>query len=219
MIIAKFVAVILVGYLLGSIPFGLIVGKLKANIDVRNYGSGKTGATNVMRTVGTKLGILTIALDVGKAVGAVMLAKVIIGSSVLTLGGISLQWQVAQVMAGLAVMAGHNWSIFTKFRGGRGVTAFFGTMLVVSPPAAVFGAEILALTALRSRYMSLGSILGVIATWCLLAPLTIIHNWPPIYLLYGLVAVALVVYQHRDNIGRLQRGTERRLGEKEEGIS
>ena len=218
MIIAKFVAVILVGYLLGSIPFGLIVGKLKANIDVRNYGSGKTGATNVMRTVGTKLGILTIALDVGKAVGAVMLAKVIIGSSVLIVGGISLQ-QVAQVMAGLAVMAGHNWSIFTKFRGGRGVTAFFGTMLVVSPPAAVFGVEILALTALRSRYMSLGSILGVIATWCLLAPLTIIYNWPPIYLLYGLVAVALVVYQHRDNIGRLQQGTERRLGGKEEKIS
>ena len=90
MIIAKFVAVVIIAYLLGSIPFGLIIGKLKKGVDVRKYGSGKTGATNVMRTVGTKFGVLTIILDVAKAAIAVMLAKIIMGSAILTIGSISL---------------------------------------------------------------------------------------------------------------------------------
>lgn len=211
MIIAKFIAVVVMAYLLGSIPFGLIIGKLKSGIDVRKCGSGKTGATNVMRTAGTKFGILTIVLDVGKAAGAVMLAKVIVGVSFLTIGGISLHWQIAQVMAGLAVIAGHNWPVFAKFKGGRGVAAYFGTLFAISPPVAIFGAEVLAVSALRSRHMSLGSILAVLAVWCLLVPLTITHKFPPIYLAYSLAAVALVVYQHRDNVKRLQQGIERRL--------
>jgi len=211
MIMAKFVAVVIMAYLLGSIPFGLIVSKLKAGIDVRKYGSGKTGATNVMRAVGTKFGILTIILDVAKAAGAVMLVRVIVGNSFLTIGGMSLHWQIAQVMAGLAAVAGHNWPIFAKFKGGRGVTAYFGTLFAISPPVAIFGAEVLAVSALHSRHMSLGSILAVLAVWCLLVPLTITHNFPPIYLAYSLAAVALVVYQHRDNVRRLQQGTERKL--------
>jgi glycerol-3-phosphate acyltransferase PlsY len=213
--IAKFVVVVIVAYVLGSIPFGLIIGKLKGNVDIRKHGSGKTGATNVMRTVGTKAGVLTIALDLGKAVGAVMLAKAIIGPGILAIGGINLHWQAAQVMAGLAVIAGHNWSIFVKFKGGRGAAAFFGTMFALCPPVALFGTEVWALAAMRSRYMSMGSILGVLATWCLMVPLTIAYNFPPIYLVYGLIAAGLVVYQHRDNIRRLQLGIERRLGEKE----
>jgi len=212
MIIAKFIAVVVIAYLLGSIPFGLIIGKLRGGVDVRKYGSGKTGATNVMRVVGTKLGILSMVLDVGKAAGAVMLAKMIIGNSVLVVGGFPLHWQVAQVMAGLAAVAGHNWPIFAKFKGGRGVTAYFGTLFAIFPPAGILGAEVLAISALRSRYMSLGSILGIIAPWCLLLPLTIAYNFPPIYLAYGLAGIALLIYQHRDNVGRLQRGTERRLG-------
>lgn len=211
MIVAKFIAVVIIAYLLGSIPFGLIVGKLKSGIDVRKYGSGKTGATNVMRAAGTKFGGLTIALDVGKAAGAVMLAKLIVGSSFLTLGGIPLHWQIAQVMAGLAVVAGHIWPVFAKFRGGRGVTAYFGTLFAIYPPVAIFGVEVLAVSALRSRHMSLGSILGALAAWCLLVPLTISYNFPPIYLAYGLAAIALLVYQHHDNIRRLQQGVERRL--------
>ena len=212
MIIAKFIAVVVIAYLLGSIPFGLIISKLKGGVDVRKYGSGKTGATNVMRVVGTKLGILSMVLDVGKAAGAVVLAKMIIGNSVLVVGGFPLHWQVAQVMAGLAAVAGHNWPIFARFKGGRGVAAYFGTLFAIFPPAGILGAEVLAISALRSRYMSLGSILGIIAPWCLLIPLTIAYNFPPIYLAYGLAGIALLIYQHRDNVGRLQRGTERRLG-------
>ena len=212
--IANLIAVAAIGYLLGSIPFGLIIGKLKSGVDIRQYGSGKTGATNLMRVAGTKLGVLTVVLDVAKATGAVILATEITGNAtdVLSLGSISFRWQhVAQVVAGLTAVVGHNWPIFAKFRGGRGVTAYFGTLFAIFPPAGIFGAEILAITALRSRYMSLGSILGSIAALCLMIPLTIAYNFPSIYLVYSLIVIALLIYQHRDNIKRLQQGTERRL--------
>ncbi len=212
--IAEFIAVVVIAYLLGSIPFGLIIGKLKSGVDIREYGSGKTGATNLMRVAGTKLGVLTIVLDVVKAGGAVMLAAVIIDGSSggFTIGGVFVYWQhVAQVAAGLAAVAGHNWPIFAKFKGGRGVTAYFGTLFAIFPPAGIFGAQIVAIAALRSRHMSLGSILGSLAACCLMVPLTILYNFPSIYLVYGLVVTALLVYQHQDNIKRLRQGTERRL--------
>jgi glycerol-3-phosphate acyltransferase PlsY len=214
MMIAKFIAVVVIAYFLGSIPFGLIIVKLKKGVDIREYGSGKTGATNVMRTLGTKLGVLTIVLDVVKAGGAVMLAAVIVngGSGSFTIGGVSIYWQhVAQVVAGLAAVVGHNWPIFARFKGGRGVTAYFGTLFAIYPPAGILGAQVVAIAALRSRQMSKGSILGALAAWCLMVPLTIVYSFPPIYLAYGLVVVALLVYQHQDNIKRLRQGTERQL--------
>jgi glycerol-3-phosphate acyltransferase PlsY len=214
MMIAKFIAVVVIAYFLGSIPFGLIIVKLKGGVDIREYGSGKTGATNVMRTLGTKLGVLTLVLDVVKAGGAVMLAAVIIGgnSGSFTVGGVSIYWQhVAQVVAGLAAVVGHNWPIFARFKGGRGVTAYFGTLFAIYPPAGILGAQVVAIAALRSRQMSKGSILGALAAWCLMVPLTIVYSFPPIYLAYGLVVVALLVYQHQDNIKRLRQGTERQL--------
>lgn len=220
MITAEFVGIIVIAYLLGSIPFGLIIGKVSKGIDVTKYGSGKIGGTNVMRAVGTKAGILTIVLDICKAAGAVVLAKVIIDPGMLTIAGANIHYyQATQVMAGLAVLAGHNWSIFLKFKGGRGVASFFGTLIPIFPPAAIFGGEVLAIVALNSKYMSLASITSVFATWCLLIPMTIAYNLPPIYLAYSLAATAMVIYQHRGNIIRLQQGTERRLGEKSEQIS
>jgi glycerol-3-phosphate acyltransferase PlsY len=213
--IAEFVVVVVIAYLLGSIPFGLIIGKLKSGVDIREQGSGKTGATNLMRVSGTKLGVLALILDVVKAAAAVILATAIVGrdSGVLSVGGTSVYWQhVAQVAAGLAAVAGHNWPVFAKFKGGRGVTAYFGTLFALFYPAGIFGAEVLAIAAIRSRHMSLGSLLGALATWCLMLPLTVVYNLlPPIYLIYGSVVVALIVYQHRDNIKRLRQGTERRL--------
>jgi glycerol-3-phosphate acyltransferase PlsY len=214
MMVGEFIAVVVIAYLLGSIPFGLIIGKLKRGVDIREYGSGKTGATNLMRVAGTKLGILAIVLDVIKAGGAVMLAAVIIdgSSGSFTIGGVAVYWQhVARVVAGLAAVAGHNWPIFAKFKGGRGVTAYFGTLFAIYPPAGIFGAQVVAIAALRSRQMSRGSILGALAAWCLMVPLTVLYNFPPIYLAYGLAAIALLVYQHHDNIKRLRQGTERQL--------
>ena len=215
MIMARFVAVVIIAYLLGSIPFGLIIGKLKKGVDIREQGSGKTGATNLMRVAGTKLGLLALVLDVVKATGAVLLAALIVdrGAGAIAVAGASVYWQhVAQVAAGLAAVIGHNWPVFAKFKGGRGVTAYFGTLFAIFPPAGIFGAEVLAITALRSRHMSLGSLLGALATWCLMLPLTIIyHLLPPIYLVYGFVVIALIAYQHRDNVKRLRQGTERQL--------
>jgi len=188
--VAEVIAIVVIAYLLGSIPFGLIISKLKSGVDVRGYGSGKTGATNVMRITGTKLGVLTLVLDVIKAAGAVMLATVIIDgdSGILTIGGVPVYWQhVAQVVAGLAVVVGHNWPIFAKFKGGRGVTAYFGTLFAIYPPVGIFGAQIVALAALLSRHMSLGSVLGSLAALCFMIPLTILYNFPPIYLAYSSV--------------------------------
>jgi len=210
MTVARLAGVIIIAYLIGSIPFGLIVGKLKAGVDVREYGSGKTGATNVMRVAGTKFGILTIILDGAKAAGAVMLAELIVGDSFLSAGSISFQ-QIVQVTAGLAAVAGHNWPVFAKFRGGRGVTAYFGTLIAIYLPVAIFGIEVLIIAALRSRRMSQSSMLAVIAAWCLMVPLALINDFPRIYLAYGLAGVALIVYQHRDNVRRLRQGTERQL--------
>jgi len=212
--VAEFIAIVVIAYLLGSIPFGLIISKLKSGVDVREYGSGKTGATNVMRVTGTRLGVLTLVLDVVKAAGAVVLATIIIdgNSGILTIGGVSVYWQhVAQVVAGLAAVVGHNWPIFVKFKGGRGVTAYFGTLFAIYPPVGIFGAQIVAIAALSSRHMSLGSILGSLAALCFMIPLTILYNFPPIYLAYSSVVVALIVYQHQENIKRLRQGTERRL--------
>jgi glycerol-3-phosphate acyltransferase PlsY len=212
--IARFVGAVVIAYLLGSIPFGLIIGKLKGGVDIREHGSGKTGATNVMRTVGTKLGVLTLVLDVVKAAVAVGVAAILVdrGAGFFTVGGMTVYWQqVAQVVAGLAAVAGHNWPVFARFKGGRGVTAYFGTLFAIYPPAGIFGAQVLAITALRSRHMSLGSILGAVAALCLMIPLVVVYGFPLIYLVYGSVGVALLVYQHQDNIKRLRQGTERRL--------
>jgi acyl phosphate:glycerol-3-phosphate acyltransferase len=211
--IPQFIAVVVVGYLLGSIPFGLIISKLKTGVDIRQHGSGKTGATNVIRTAGTKLGMLTIVLDVAKAAVAVLVATVIIrGSGTVTIGTMSIHWMhIAQVSAGMAAVAGHNWPVFARFKGGRGVTAYFGTLFAIYPPVGIFGAQVLAITALRSRHMSLGSMLGASAALFVMIPLTIVYNFPPIYLAYCSAVVAMIVIQHADNIRRLRQGTERRL--------
>ncbi|MFW6150264.1 MAG: glycerol-3-phosphate 1-O-acyltransferase PlsY [Chloroflexota bacterium] len=205
-----FVAAVIAAYLLGSIPFGLIVGRLKSGIDIRQQGSGKTGATNVMRSVGRKYGVLTIVLDVAKAAGAVLLAKVIVSSDAVV-AGVATQRELAQVLAGFAAIAGHNWPVFAGFRGGRGVAAAFGTLLAIYPPAGILGVEVLAIAALVSRHMSLGSMLGMVAVVGLLVPLTTFYGFPVIFFVYCILVAGLVVLQHRDNIRRLRQGVERKL--------
>jgi len=214
MIIGKFIAVVIIAYLLGAIPFASIISRLMGRIDITKHGSGNIGGTNVLRTLGAKAGILVMALDLGKAVAAVILAKVIIGNDVLLVAGFPFNQQAGEVVAALMVMIGHNWSVFVKFRGGKGVAAYYGAWFVIWPIAALFGGAILILTALWTKYMSLGSILGSLGIWCLLALLTVVYDFPPIYLVYALVAAALIIYQHRDNISRLQTGTELKLGDK-----
>ncbi len=212
--IAKFVGVVILGYLLGSIPFGLLVGRQQAKVDVRRYGSGKTGATNVLRTAGRKSAALVAVLDMSKGVLAVVFAGLIVGKGYLVVGDFGLGSLVAQVLAALAAVAGHIWPVFLKFRGGRGVAPFFGGLIALCPVAALFGGEILIIGAGLTRFVSLGSIAGAVGTYAILVPLTILNGFPIEYLFYALVGTVIIFVMHRDNIRRLISGKERKLGEK-----
>jgi len=215
-IVAKFIAVIVVGYLLGSIPFGVLVGKRMAKADVRQHGSGKMGATNVLRTAGRKAAAVVAILDLLKGMLAVLFAG-LIWWGLSASEGVSDSWWLlssAQVTAGLAAVVGHIWPIFLKFRGGRGVAPFFGGLVALCPVAAVFGGEALILGAGLTGFASLGSILGVIGVYAILVPLTIMHGFPWEYLIYALAGTIIIIVMHRDNIIRLMSGKERRLGDK-----
>jgi glycerol-3-phosphate acyltransferase PlsY len=215
MIIAKFIGVVVIGYLLGSIPFGLLVAKRKG-VDVRQYGSGKTGTTNVLRTAGGKAAATVFGLDLLKGILAVVVAGLMIGRDYLVIDGYAVGMLIAQVTAALAAMAGHNWSVFLKFRGGRGVATFFGGLVALCPIAALFGGEVFVIGAGLSRFVSLGSIAAVASTYGVLVPLTIVYGFPIEYLIYALIGAVVILVTHRSNIARLLRGRERRLGDKAE---
>lgn len=207
MIALNYIGVGLLGYLLGSIPFGIIVARVAKGVDIRLYGSGMTGTTNVMRTVGTWAGLITMLLDVAKAALAVLAAWMIMHS------------HIAQAIAGLAVIAGHNWSVFIKFRGGRGVASFVGGLFGMYWPVGVGAAVVVLGVGALSRYMSLGSVLGIVGSFGAILALVILGKQPPAYLLYCGVAAGVILAQHMGNIRRLLAGTERKLGRpaKQEG--
>jgi len=211
MMIAQFVAVVIIGYLLGSIPFGVLISRRSAKVDIRQHGSGKTGTTNVLRTAGGKAAALVASLDVLKGVLAVVFAGLIVDKGYLVVGSFGLGALVAQVMAALAAIAGHNWPVFLKFKGGRGVATFFGGLIALCPPAALFGGEILILGAGLTRFASLGSIAGAVGAYTILMPLTIMNGFPVEYLAYALIGTIIIIVMHRDNIKRLISGTERKL--------
>ncbi len=216
MIIGKFVSVAILGYLLGSIPFGVLIGGRRVGADVRRHGSGKTGATNVLRTAGVKAAVLVAGLDVSKGVLAVVFAGLIVGRDYLVVGNFGLGMLVAQVIAALAAVAGHIWPVFLKFHGGRGVAPFFGGLLALYPVAAIFGGEVLIIGAGLTRFASLGSIAGAVGTYVILAVLTIMNGFPIEYLAYAFIGVVIIIVMHRDNIARLISGKERKLGDKAE---
>jgi len=199
----EFAAVVIGSYLIGSIPCGLILGKLRG-VDVREYGSGKTGTTNVLRTIGKKAAAVALVCDLLKGVIAVILAGYVLGSP------------VGEMAAGFAAVAGHDWSIFIKFKGGRGVTTSLGGLLVMVPLAGVGSIAVFVLVIALSRYASLSSIVGALAGVAIMVALTALDWAPWEYLVYTGVVVALIVFQHRDNIGRLLSGSENKLGQKGE---
>jgi len=216
MLIAKFVAVVLIGYLLGSIPFGVLIARRRVKVDLRQHGSGKIGATNVLRTAGRKAAVTVATLDVLKGVLAVVIAGLVVDRGYLVVGNFALGALVAEVMAALAAIAGHNWSVFLRFRGGRGVATFFGGLIALCPPAAIFGGEVLIIGAGLTKFVSIGSIAGAVGAYAILVPLTIMNGFPIEYLAYALIGTIAIIVMHRDNIARLVSGKERRLGDKTE---
>ena len=214
MIIAKFILVAVAGYLLGSIPFGLIISRRQAKIDIRNYGSGRTGGTNVLRTLGRKAFLLVAALDIAKGAMAVVFAGLIMGNDYISFGGSGLGLLFAQVIAALGAIIGHIWPVFLKFKGGRGVATFMGGLIALCPAAGLFGGEVLIIGAGLSGFASLGSIVGVVGAYTILIPLTVIYGFPIEYLGYTLIGTLIILFVHRDNIRRLLTGKERRLNQK-----
>lgn len=185
----------LLAYFLGSVPVGLLVSRWAKGIDIREHGSGNIGTTNVLRTIGIGWAALVFAIDAAK--GAL---PVLFGQSLgVSPGGLA-------VAAFLAV-AGHNWSIFLRFRGGKGVATTLGALAALAPLAAVGAAMVWVFVVLVSGYASLGSMTGLAAT----GPLLALLGTPREFVWLGLALAAVAVYQHRANIGRLVQGKELRI--------
>ena len=197
-------AVAILAYLLGSFPAGYLLARLWG-VNVLEQGSGRTGGTNVFRAAGALPALITGALDVGKGALAVWLAGLVVpGDGQAT----------AQVLAGAAVILGHNHSIFLHFRGGAGVGTSLGALGAVYWPAAVALVVLLLVIIAVTRYASIGSLVVVTAMPIVLLILAGMGLLANTYVCYGLLAWVLIVYAHRPNIRRLIAGTERRLGDK-----
>lgn len=194
-------------YLIGSVPFGLILGKLFGAGDVRKVGSGNIGATNVARTAGNFAGALTLLLDAAKG------ALPVWAASRITEG--SATWMM---LAGLAAFAGHCFPLWLKFKGGKGVATAAGIFLMLSPIAFLGSLLLFALVAAFWRYVSLASISAAAAM-----PLLIYFFWaprhaPPLVITFGTLILAIVIaFKHDANIQRLVEGTEPRFSFRKKG--
>jgi acyl phosphate:glycerol-3-phosphate acyltransferase len=192
-----------IGYLLGSIPTGMIVARVYRNVDLRAYGSGRTGATNVLRTLGSGAAAVAFAGDFLKGALAVALVKFVIAPE--------NAW--IEMVAAIAAVVGHTYSVFIGFKGGRGVVTGFGASLVAAPVpiliAFVIGIGLVAIT----RYVSLGSVVGAVLGAVFLCLVAYIHS-DPAWAIWGLLVGGFIVVAHKDNIERLLAGTERKLGER-----
>lgn len=193
------------GYVSGSLPFGLWLGRLFRGLDVRTLGSGNLGATNVYRTLGPGLGVATLVLDALKGALPVWLVPgTLLG---MTYPG-GPEW--CRVAVGAAAVIGHMWTFLARFRGGKGVATTAGVLLALAPLAFAAFLGVFVLAVAITRYVSVGSVLGAVAFAVTLA----VRNtagWrsPTVWL--GVVLAALVVVRHRENLRRLARGEERRF--------
>jgi glycerol-3-phosphate acyltransferase PlsY len=201
----QLVGSLLLGYLVGALPTGVVVARLWGGVDLTTVGSKRTGATNVLRTLGPAAAAAVFVGDFAKGALAVLLA------SALTAGDL---WAMAG--AGLAAVIGHAYSPFIGFKGGRGVATGLGALAVLSPAAAVLAVLAGAVAIALTRYVSLGSILGTLTAAVVLIVWALSGGHHPAYVLFGLSVSAFILFAHRDNIGRLLHGTERRLGQRAE---
>lgn len=185
---------ILIAYFLGAIPVGFLLVKLTSGKDVRAWGSGNIGATNVLRIGGRKAAIVTLVLDMVKGFAAVWIAAELTNSSFL--------WESASA---LAVMAGHAFPVFLRFRGGKAVATFIGAFMYLTPLPMVAALTLFGIIAAATRYISAASIVAAgsfpLGVWLILHPSNDV-------LLASLIAGAFVVYRHKSNIRRIRAGVE-----------
>ena len=188
-----------IGYLLGAIPCGYLAGRWLKDIDLRDCGSGSTGATNVLRNVGKGPALLVFLLDVGKGALAVLLAKSV---------GLN-DW--VQVLAGLAALAGHIWPVWLGWKGGKAVATGLGMFLGLAWPVGLASFGLFMATISLSRIVSLASVVAAIG----LPVLMLVAGNSSAYVVVSLVASSMVIWRHRSNIQRLMAGTEPRIGQKQ----
>ena len=192
---------VVVAYLIGSIPVGIIVAQISGGPDPRTIGSGRTGGTNALRALGRKWAAIVVVGDLLKGAVPVLLARIVTDGD-----------PIAEVLCGGAAVAGAIWSIFARFRSGRGVGTGVGTMLVIQPVAVFLAAPVFFVVILLTRYVSLGSLIGSAAMIpAMLLMLLVVPETPLPYVLYATVGAAFIWLAHADNIDRLLHGTERKF--------
>lgn len=199
-LVAGYAALVGACYLLGSLSWGYVLVNLAMGEDIRDFGSGRTGMSNILRTAGGKAATLVFVMDAAKGIIAVLLARQVLGAG------------AAEAAAALAVLCGHNWPVFLRFRGGRGIMPGLGGLLVMAPWVALAGCALFLAVTLSSRYLSLGSIMATLAVAIISLALTLLAEHHHIYTFYAFVGGIIIIWQHRDNIQRIVNGTERRVG-------
>ena len=190
----KLILLIVFSYLIGAVPIGYLVARSKG-IDIRRRGSGNIGATNVWRNLGPAAGGLVLAGDVLKGVAAVLLGRWLAGGD-------------AQLLTALAALAGHAWSVFLGFQGGKVIAATLGVFLLIDPLAVPIGLGLWLAVVGISRYVSLGSVTAVSALPVLMLAL----GRPWTHVVFALAVAAIAIYKHLPNIRRLLAGTEPKIG-------
>lgn len=190
------IIIIVIAYLIGNISTSFIIAKLMANVDIRSVGSGNAGSTNVLRTLGKKAAAITFLGDSLKGVAAVLIAR-FFGDH-----------EYIQLFAGISVVIGHNWPAFLKFKGGKGIATTIGVVLAINYLVALICIAFGIIILIRSKYVSLASISAIT-----IFPIFLFFHSTE-YFVFGLSLCILAIYRHRENIERLLKGTERKIGEK-----
>ncbi|MFC1735046.1 glycerol-3-phosphate 1-O-acyltransferase PlsY [Candidatus Hydrogenedentota bacterium] len=194
---------ILFSYLLGSIPFGFLMGKFAKGVDIREHGSRTIGATNTMRVLGKGFGVTALLLDVMKGVVPVRLFVGLLGTSVVSP-------EIAAIIAGFSAVVGHNWTVFLRFRGGKGVATSAGVFLGIHPAAVGVTFLVFLVGLAITKMVSVGSMVGGLAL-----PVTLyLFGAPPTYIAFGAVAAVFAIWRHRENIRRILQGKENKIGSK-----
>jgi acyl phosphate:glycerol-3-phosphate acyltransferase len=202
----KELGLIILAYLIGSIPTALIISKKYFGIDIRDYGSGNMGATNTFRVLGKRYGTIVMVIDILKGVSAVALYNAI---AFYAHSENELERTNFMIGLGLAAVIGHVFPIFANFKGGKGVATLFGMILAVQPVVAISCVGVFLLVLYLTRYVSLSSILG--AVMLPISVLWIFNEHEFLYRLFALLIAILVVITHQKNIGRILRGVESRV--------
>lgn len=196
------IALVVAGYLSGSLPVGVLVAKVSGGPDPRTVGSGRTGGTNVLRALGRRWAVLVVLGDLAKGALPVLLARLVTNGDT-----------AVEVAAAFGAVVGSFRSIFLRFGGGRGVGTGVGTMLVIQPWAVLLAAPVFVIVIIATRYVSLGSLVGSASLFPATVLVFLILNGsiPPAYLVYAAIGPVLIWISHADNISRLLHGTERKF--------